>query len=161
MVQRALAGRPGEPLSGSLPFLSGPAGNRTRTTDMPCRHHPVRSRAQFEWNRGELHPDFPRAKRTSSCWTTAPFSDRGGSRTHTTQALNLPALPVGLPGHQFGAPDSNRDARLMRPDRAPARPKVADLGVEPSRQAYEARSGAGPSASRVVTVGIEPTLHGF
>ena len=39
------------------------------------------------------------------------------------QALDLPALPIGLPGRS-----------------------VADLGVEPSFQAYETRSGAGPSA---------------
>ena len=112
-----------------------------------------------EWNRRELHPDLLLATQASFYWTTAPFSDRGGSRTHTAQALNLPALPVGLPGRQFGAPDSNRVARLMRPDRAPARPKGADLGVEPSRQAYETRPGAGPSA--VVMVGFEPTLDGF
>ena len=50
--------------------------------------------------------------------------DRSGSRTHTSQALNLRALPVGLPGLWT----------------------VADLGVEPSHQAYETRSSAGPSA---------------
>jgi hypothetical protein len=52
-----------------------------------------------------------------------PDSDRGGSRTHTHQALNLTPLPVGVPGH-----------------------RVADPGVEPGLQAYETRTGAGPSA---------------
>lgn len=63
--------------------------------------------------------------------------DRGGSRTHTPQALNLPALPVGLPGRT-----------------------VADRGVEPRHRAYEARLSAGPSAILfpVVMVGFEPTL---
>lgn len=45
----------------------------------------------------------------------------------------------------------------MKPDRAPARPHmirdlnpgVADLGVEPSIQAYETQSGSGPSAMRL------------
>ena len=164
---------------------------------MPYRRHPVRPRARNphtsgEWNRRELHPDFTRAKRASSCWTTIPScgrrrSDQGGGRTHNNQALNLTPLPVGVPGRrsrrrgrvrpaggQLRTRESNWETRLMRPGRVPTRPQVADLGVEPSIQAYETRSGAGPPAIPfapargrdtpgvpVVTVGVEPTLDGF
>ena len=74
----------------------------------------------------------------SSCWTTDPkFNDQGGSRTHTTQVLGLAALPIGLLG---------RSDFVLTPIPHPY-PSVADLGVEPSIQAYETQSGAGPSAN--------------
>ena len=59
-----------------------------------------------------------------------------------------------------GARESNPSAGHIRPGRASSTPRVADLGVEPSRRAYETQPSAGPSA-RVVTVGFEPTLCGF
>ena len=94
-------------------------------------------------------------------------SDRSGSRTHTGQALDLPALPVGLPGHNVsrGAWDSNPAARAYETRLSacpPAKQSVADLRVELSIRAYETQPGAGPSAMRrVVTVGFEPTLSTF
>ncbi len=41
----------------------------------PCHSGviPLDHRPEVEWNRGELHPDLPRARRASSCWTTIPW----------------------------------------------------------------------------------------
>ena len=56
-------------------------------------------------------------------------SDRGGSRTHTHQALNLIALPVSVPGQY----------------------QVAGQGVEPSCEDYEPSPDAGPPAGKLQT----------
>jgi hypothetical protein len=127
-----------------------------RTGVIPLDHRPISCRAQ--WNRGESNPAVARAKRnprpraapvcafrvsrsrssklkTVRSWNfwnvklgTPENSDRSGSRTHTGQILDLPALPIGLPGrvrgaNQSQARDSNPDAGLIRPSRAPARPR--------------------------------------
>jgi hypothetical protein len=58
----------------------------------------------IQWNHGERHPDFPQQSGCLPLGRRPHFSDRGGSRTHTTQALNLPALPIGLPGRRVAEP---------------------------------------------------------
>ena len=71
-----------------------------------CRTALAEAEVEYEDHTSpSIYVEFPLATRASSSWTTTPtgvqisHSDRGGSRTHTSQALNLPALPVGLPGH--------------------------------------------------------------
>ena len=93
-------------------------GARVSTAARPA----VSGSRPFQWNRGELNPVAVLARRLSpasdpssgdrgtgqetensptvSCFLPpVSRSDRGGSRTHTAQALDLPALPIGLPGH--------------------------------------------------------------
>lgn len=118
----------------------------------PARPRAHSCRAQ--WNRGESNPAVARAKRnprpraapvcefqvsrsrssklkTVHSWNfwnvkvgTPENSDRSGSRTHTGQALDLPALPVGLPGRTCAART------------------VAGPGLEPGCRAYQTRPRA-------------------
>ena len=97
------------------------AGARVSTAARPD----ISGSRPFEWNRGELNPvavlarhsSRPRAIPSSevseqkseirngesgnhsSDLISDLWSDRGGNRTHTAQALDLLALPIGLPGH--------------------------------------------------------------
>ena len=59
----------------------------------------------------------------------------------STRGLYQLAYPI-----KSGARESNPSAGLIRPGRASSAPRVADLGVEPSRRAYETQPSAGPSA---------------
>lgn len=135
---------------------SGPAGNRTRTTGMPYPRHTVRPRAHvstlsveprgveprrrvcktqlspasdpgIQWTRGELHPDFSRAKRASSCWTTAPSVGAFGRRV----------TPVGLEPTRLTAAGSQPTLTTSSSTRS-SRSTVAQEGLAPSR-----RSGTG------------------
>src|SRR5215831_2577137 len=76
-------------------------------------------------------------------------SDRGGSRTHTHQALNLIALPVSVPGQYQvagqGVEPSCKDYEPS-PDAGPPAVKVADPGIEPGRRPYESPLGTRPPA---------------
>lgn len=75
--------------------------------------------------------------------------------TASVAETDVTAIPP--PGHWRDSLECGRGAR------APLNRAVADLGVEPSIQAYETQSGAGPSAMSfaVVMVGFEPTLSTF
>ena len=167
--RHGLADRSGEPISGSPPLLSvDPPGIEPglppcHSGVIPLDHRPVAMESRGVEPRR-------RVCKTQLQPAGVPVSDRSGSRTHTHQVLGLTPLPVGVPGRVGRAvPDA-----------------VADPGVEPGLQAYETRTGAGPSArvarpglepgrrdhdsrpgacpraiQSVVTVGVEPTLHGF
>ena len=127
--QTALAERPGEPVSGSLPFSVDPPGVEPglpacHTGVFPFDHGPVVSGATGSCTLiSRVRSERPPVGRRPQV-----VSDRGGSRTHTAQVLGLMALPVGLPGRESGTPDSNRAARFIRPGRAPARPQSCRPG---------------------------------
>ena len=93
-------------------------------------------------------------------------SDRGGSRTHTHEALNLTPLPVGVPGRsvllapraatrsrsrseqntgELQTRESNPASRLMRPERAPARLQFQSHAPDSNRAAEIMTLGRAPA----------------
>lgn len=93
-------------------------------------------RRRRQWSRGESNPDAVLARHSSS-----PLA------SPTVTGVGVEPTPVRLstsPLYQLGYP--------VVP--------VADPGVEPGLQAYETRTGAGPSAIPVARPGLEPGRRG-
>ena len=103
---------------------SSPGGTRTpdpllvRELPSPLGHRTM----LFQWTYRELHPNLPRARPVSSCWTISP-SFRSGSRETRTHKRLLPP-PVFKTGSSSGRMTS----------------KVAVVGIEPTSRRFRAAS---------------------
>ena len=87
-------------------------------------------------------------------WTTGSscHSDRGGTRTHRHEALDLAAMPICVPG-RGGSGSRTRQSRLMRPGRAYAHPQLQAPESNRARRAYETQLGTCRACNLSVTKG--------
>ncbi len=129
----------------------GPSGSRTRSSSLP-RRCAAETPTDHRVIPAGIEPALSWLSPRRLChWTTGSFRDRGGSRTHKHEALDLAALPVCVPGRwrvrgshpavpayeaglDSGPPASCRPRHraghtdLMRANWAPAAPAISDHG---------------------------------
>ena len=156
--------RPGKPLSGYLPFLQWTAGESnpdclganqasSRWTSGPCIQE-VRSGIEPDlppYRGGVLPEHLPAVLRNDPGWTrtigllavdqaSSPLdhgiaSDRGGSRTHRHEALDLAAMPVCVPGRKWRVRELHPAVQAYETRLSLRPPAVAGPGIEPGAPA--------------------------
>ncbi len=125
---------------------SSPGGTRThdpllvRELPSPLGHRTM----LFQWTYRELHPNFPRARPVSSCWTISP-SFRSGSRETRTHKRLTPPLVFKT---------SSSSSRMTSFGR-----KAAGVGIEPTASWFRARRHYQQQLPRIVFVLRHASCH--
>ena len=81
------------------------------------------------------------------------ISDRGGSRTHRHEALDLAAMPICVPGHKWRVRGSHPAVQAYEARLSTGPPAVAGPGIEPGHRPYGSQLGTCRACNLSVTKG--------